>query len=384
MTDRNEINTLKTLAKRFARANRLPLHEALDRLARELEFSHWKALAIQAKVGWIPSEEQLASAEALVARSHPSGDKQATYIEQSMSRPTDQPVRQGKIGEEEYRVFEACGDIRMEGQGWRIRIGEAQFSQPIVEIEKAHTGPTPVNERKFLDAAMVIAEEEAAKVRAGISSDWKRRSTKPDAEGRVVHPLFDGRSADWFCLHCDSKITGTQIAENLWHCPSCGASPIDIFASPFWLEGSDVEPKPIQSAAKAKRLEPRIEIVDSRLTLSLNAENISMLLRMALLEDAKTPGERLAALLAEIGVDDEGDAWIALDEDLWPGGKEPEEAFAVAEMLGVELDLSGTLMTSPFAWPDLGHLTSSTRDYVQALLDAYGEHGVVIRQPQPE
>lgn len=379
MTNKNEIHTLKTLAKRYARANRLPLHKALDQLAAHFEFPHWAALASKAKQGWLPSDEQSASAEALVRQSDPTFGEKEMFIEQRMSRPVDEPLRQGKIGDHEFSVFESLGDIRMEGDGWRILIGEALFAQPVVEIEGPHRRSSPANERDFLDAALKIADEEAIKVRAGISTDWPRRSTKTDAEGVVVHPLFEDRSAEWFCLHCDGKITGAQIAENLWHCPACGATPIDIFAAPFWLEGSDVEPEPVQVSANRQRPEPRIEVVDSRPTLMLDEDSISLLLRAALLEDAMTPGERLGALLAEISVDDENDACIVLDEDLWPEFKEPEEAMAVAELLGVELELAVTCMTFPFAWPDLGHVTTSTREYVQLLLDAYAEHGVIHR-----
>jgi hypothetical protein len=34
-----------------------------------------------------------------------------------------------------------------------------------------------------------------------------------------------------------------------------------------------------------------------------------------------------------------------------------------------------TAMTAPFAWPGLGKLTSSTKDYVQLVQEAYAQHG---------
>lgn len=376
---KSEITTLKTLAKRYARANRIPQHEALNAIATELGFPSWTQLTSKAKQGWLPSAEQLAQAEAFVLQSHPGADEQERFIDKSFARPVDEPVRQGKIGDHSYRVFESFGDIRMEGEGWRILVGEAQFSRPVVEIEKPHRDTCPVRKGEFLDAALVIADEEAAKVRAGISSDWPRRSTKPDAEGVVLHPLFEARSAEWYCLHCNGKITGAQLAENLWHCPGCGASPIDISSEPFWLNGTDEEPKPVQCSSSRQRPEPEVKVVDSRPALTLGEDNISLLLRTALLEDAATPAERIGAQLAEIFVDDEGDACIILDEDLWPESKEPEAAIAVAELLGAELELNATCMTFPFAWPDLGHATTSTRDYVRMLLDAHEEHGVIHR-----
>lgn len=380
MTKKNEIDTLKTLAKRYARANRIAQHEALNAIAVALDFPHWAQLAAKAKQGWLPNAEQLAKAEALVHQIHPGADDKENFIGKSFSRPVGEPIRQGKIGDHTYRLFEAFGDIRMEGDGWRILVGEAQFSQPLVEIEKPHADTSPVRQQDFLEAALVVADEEAAKVRAGIASDWPRRSTKPDAEGVVLHPLFGEKSAEWNCLHCDGKITGAQLAENLWHCPGCGASPIDIFSAPACLDGSDEEPKPVEHPASRQRPEPEVKVVDSRPTLTLNEDSISLLLRTALLEDAATPAERIGAQLAEIYVDDDGDACIVLDEDLWPDSKEPEAAIAVAVLLGAELDISVTCMTFPFAWPGLGHATTSTREYVRTLLEAHEEQGVIHRK----
>lgn len=380
MTKTNEIKQLKHLAKRHAHANRLPKHEALDAIAQQLDFPHWVKLATKAQQGWIPGSDGLAKVEAFVNQSHLTVDEDGGSTESLVLRSYDAPIKQGAVNGHEFQIFESLGDIRMEGDGWRILIAEADFSRPIVEIEETRKDTSPANDRGFIDAAIAIASEAASKVRAGIASDWPRRSTKPDKEGTVVHPLFGDRSAEWYCLHCDGKIMGAQIAANLWHCPACGASPIDIFAAPFWLEGSDIEPEPVKDLSENQKLEPEIKIVDSRPILDLYENGISTLLRIALLEDAKTPGERLGAMRAEIYVHEDGDADIVLDEDLWPEDKDPNAAFAVAEELGIELELSVTCMTFPFAWPGLGHVTTSTREYVRMLLDAYNERGVVRRK----
>lgn len=379
MTKINEIKQLKHLAKRHAHANRLPKHEALDAIAQQLGFSHWVKLATKAQQGWLPGTDGLAKVEAFVSQSHLTLDESGRSTENLVVRSFDAPIKQGAVNGHQYQVFEALGDIRMEGDGWRILIAEAEFSQPIVEIEETHKDTSPANDHDFIEAAIAIACEEASKVRAGIASDWPRRSTKPDEEGTVVHPLFGDRSARWFCLHCDGRITGAQLADNLWHCPGCGATPIDIFVSPFWLEGSKQVPKPVAITKDKERPAAKIEVVDSRPTLALDKENIALLLRVALLEDAATPGERLGALLAEISVDEEIGAWITLDEDLWPGFDDPKAAKAVAKSLGTHLEFEATWMTSPFAWPDLGHMTTSTREYVEMILKAYNEIGVIRR-----
>ena len=316
MTKKTEIDQLKLMAKRYAHATRSNHRDALDAISAKLKFPHWKALTIKAKHGWTPSEQDLSKVEAFVREYFPSLGGKPQFIEQSMSRPVGEPIKVGEIDDHAYQVFEFSGDIRMEGDGWRILIGEAEFSQPVVEIETKNKKTCPAIDRGFVDKALEVAETQAVKVRAGIASDWPRRSTKPNAKGEVVHPLHGDEAAEWFCLHCDGKMTGAQIAENLWHCPGCGASPLDIFTSPWWLESSDEQPIAVEYAKDRKRPEPKIQVVDSRPTLRLDEQTIALLLRIALLEDANTPGERLGALLAEINVDDENDAWITFDEDL--------------------------------------------------------------------
>lgn len=78
--------------------------------------------------------------------------------------------------------------------------------------------------------------------------------------------------------------------------------------------------------------------------------------------------------------DEDNDVCIVLDEDIWPEDKEPKEAQAVAAILGVETELNATCMTFPFAWPGLGNVTTSTREYTQMMLDAYQEHGIICRE----
>lgn len=349
MSKKTKIDQLKLLAKRYAHASRSNLSDAQNTISTELGFPHWKALIGKAKQGWDPSDEDLSKVDAFVREYYPSLGGDPHCIEQSMSRPLGQPIKVGEIEGHAYQIYEFSGDIRMEGDGWRILVGEADLSQPVVEIEVTHKEKSPANERDFVEKALEVAKSEAVKTRARIASDWPRRSTKPDGKGEVVHPLrSDDKAAEWFCLHCDSKMTGAQIAENLWHCPSCGANPLDIFSSPWWQEGSDKQPTAFELVTKKELSEPEINVVDSRPTLRLDEQSISLLLRLALLEDAKTPGERLGALLAEINIDDENDAWITFDEDLWPDDKCPKSAIAVADKLDVELELEMTCMTFPF------------------------------------
>lgn len=114
--------------------------------------------------------------------------------------------------------------------------------------------------------------------------------------------------------------------------------------------------------------------------LDLDEKKIELLLRAALLDDAANTGERLAALLADIGADEDNDAWVCLDSDLWPEDKEPSQAMTVAKLLGVELEQVVTATTMPFHWPGLAHETNSTAEYVSVLLDAYAGRCLDLRR----
>lgn len=242
---------------------------------------------------------------------------------------------------------------------------------------RLNSATSPVKKPEFLKQVIDIAQARSQKLRARLAMDWSRRSTKPDADGKVRHPLGKGVSDKWYCWDCDGEITGPQIAQNFWHCPSCGANPLHIHSGAYGAD--DSETHPIEIPDHGERLEPNIKLVDTRLKLELNEESISILIRCALLEDAANTGERLGAMLAQISLIDNEVVYITFNENLWPEGKDPIQALAVAELLGVEVEQEISLFTAPFAWPGLGELTSSTREYTKMLLDAYSEHGIISR-----
>ncbi|MBD9627025.1 hypothetical protein IB279_29165 [Ensifer sp. ENS06] len=376
MTETKEFRRLKALAKRHARANRIAQHQALDLIAGELGFPHWTKLIAASKKGWQIATEQMAALEAFVKRPLPAatfrdGDPETmnrrfVYLEQA---------EQGMIGDHAYRLQEVFHDVIIAGEGWSIRLPENPGVPPIVETFADQEAECPVLDPEFLQRALSLVRDRALRVRAEISADWPRRSTKPDLSGVVRHPLSRDESAVWFCLHCDGKITGAQIAQNLWHCPGCGASPLDIFDTPFWSDDDGKSFLPVKTDGALDSDEPDFRIVDGRAKLDLNEEKITLLIRSALLDDATNISEKLGALQAEISVDDENGVWIALEEDLWPEGKDPVQALAVAELLDLEVELVSSWSTIPFAWPGLGEMASSTSEYTQMMLDAYAQYG---------
>jgi hypothetical protein len=384
MTETKNLHSLKVLTKRYARANRIAQHVALDLIAGELGFPHWNKLIAASKKGWQIDPEQMAGIDAFVGRplqaatfrsSDPETmNRRFAYLEQA---------EQGMIGDHAYRLQEVFHDVIIAGEGWSIRVPENPGVPPVVETFADQEAGCPVFDPEFLQRALSLARDRALQVRAKISADWPRRSTKPDLNGVVRHPLSHDESAVWFCLHCDGKITGAQVAQNLWHCPGCGASPLDIFDTPFWSEGHGKSFQPVKTQGAPDGDEPEFQIVDDRPKLDLNEEKIILLIRSALLDDATNISEKLGALQAEISVDDENGVWIALKEDLWPEGKDPVQALAVAELLGLEVEFASSWSTIPFAWPGLGEIASSTSEYTQMMLDAYAKYrGSPDRKPK--
>lgn len=376
MTEANDLHTLKLLAKRYARANRIAQHQALDLVAGQLSFPNWVKLVAASKNGWQVEPQGIARLEAFVnapmpAASFRQGDAEAMSRRFTHLREADR----GMIGEHAYRLLDVLHDVVISGEGWSIRVPENPSAIAIVETYTAPGATCPVLDPEFLQAALAIAYERAGSVRGEISADWPRRSTKPDLEGVVRHPLSGSESNVWFCYHCDGKITGAQIAQNLWHCPGCGASPLDIYDTAFWSEDKGKSFLPIKTKNAGRQDIPALKIVDGRPKLDLNSEKIILLIRSALIEEATNLSERLGALHAEISVDEDNDVWIILDIDLWPEDKDTAQALVVAELLGIQIDVACTQFTIPFAWPGLGEVTSSTSEYTRMMLDAYAEYG---------
>ena len=139
---------------------------------------------------------------------------------------------QGYIDGHPYSL-EIDFEVLMGGVGWAICLEHAPSEEPVIEVyDQSETNP--ILDPVFKSKALVICNNAAEKLRARIAADWPRRSTKPDRAGRTMHPLFRGISAEWFCLHCDTESSGEQMAANMWHCPKCSATPLDIHPTPFW------------------------------------------------------------------------------------------------------------------------------------------------------
>jgi len=227
MTQHNELQSLKLIAKRLARESRIAHHKALDLVASQLGQAHWNALTAAWEKGWRPEARML---EELL---NPKGSGDADVM--------DLPTLGIGLGVEEHGVIdghpyrlEIDFEVHMAEIGWwSILVEHAQSIAPQIEVYD-RSDNNPILNPEFRAKALAICHEAADRLRARISVDWPRRSTKPDADGQAQHPLFKGVSSEWHCLHCDAASSGAQMAENMWHCLKCNATPIDIFAEPFW------------------------------------------------------------------------------------------------------------------------------------------------------
>ena len=158
MTDRNDLHTLKTLAKRYARANRVPHHKALDLIARELGFPHWKAVANSARNSWRPSPEQLSDVEAFVHKTAPTSQRPPTDRESiTLIFGDGEPVEEGTIGSHPCWIEEALDDVHLWGKGWHILVGEAPSAEPMVEVTDKRFKSNPIHDPEFVKEALKIA-----------------------------------------------------------------------------------------------------------------------------------------------------------------------------------------------------------------------------------
>ncbi len=228
MTNYNNLNSLKIIAKRLARRQRIAHHKALDAVANAFEFQHWKALTIAWETGWRPDP---AKVDALANASNAGNVDTHSRPPIGLGFTTKE---HGSIDAHDYTI-EIDFEVLMYGQGWAICVEQAPSEEPVIEMYD-DSMDNPILDPAFVSKALTIANIGAEELRARIATDWPRRSTKPDGKGRTLHPLFGerGLSSEWHCLHCDAVSTGAQMATNMWHCPKCSATPIDIFAEPFW------------------------------------------------------------------------------------------------------------------------------------------------------
>jgi hypothetical protein len=243
------LSTLKSLGKRLARAQRLPHMAALDNIARHLGKPYWRALAEAHKQGWAPSPEQVASVRQFVD----DAVQQASGIgsrESALSAFGDSlvftrwvpenvaPMDAEEIhGELDGQTFYLGGDgfeVAIGSQGWEIILDQSPAAKPELRRLGGRVKSVASLEPAFIERATQLLRIRAQRMHAEVAADWPRRSTKPDQQGQALHPLGNGLAATWYCLHCDGVHDGATMAKTLWHCPDCGATPIDIFPTPFW------------------------------------------------------------------------------------------------------------------------------------------------------
>jgi hypothetical protein len=221
-----QLKTLKTTAKRIARARRIPHYDALNLVARRLKLPHWNALTAAWDKGWRPGPEEV---DSRATTEKTIGDPVMAISVLGIGQGVEE---HGSIDGHPYSL-EIDFEVHMVGEGWSILLEHAPSERPVCEVyDQSNTNP--ILDPVFRSKAFVICNSAAERLRARIAADWPRRSTKPNADGEAQHPLSKGTASKWHCLHCDGESTGAQMAANMWHCPKCNATPIDVFASPFW------------------------------------------------------------------------------------------------------------------------------------------------------
>jgi len=247
------LSHIKATAKRLARRRRIKHIDALEIAAVALGHPHWRGLMEAAKKGWSPTSASLENLERLL-NEHPSeptaqgGVDVETTLEAfgdglrfTRWLPDDvAPMEAEEIhGELDGQTFYLVGDefsVAIGSQGWEIILDQQPSAQPELRRLDGRVKSVEALDPAFVERATQLLRLRARRMHAEVSETWTRRSTMPDKKGRARHPLSKNLSAEWHCLHCDGVHDGGDMARNLWHCPACGATPIDIFPEPFWNE----------------------------------------------------------------------------------------------------------------------------------------------------
>ena len=125
MKTHHDLQSLTTIAKRIARENRIPHHEALDLIAKQLGQTHWNALTTAYGKGW---RLQPPATETLDDLSNDAD---------LMAIPTlglGQVIkRTGFINGHPYSL-EVDFEVVIGGAGWAILLEHAPSEKPVIEI----------------------------------------------------------------------------------------------------------------------------------------------------------------------------------------------------------------------------------------------------------
>lgn len=230
MAEADHLKELKSAARKIARARRIKHVGALEIVATALGYPYWKAVANAEKKGWRPSAAEIAVVEALAEAENPLISIDVDPVE-AMSPDSFK----GSLMGHAYTVNTEFDDVLMSGRGWEIKLPEAPLAPARYRNTDKRLANNPLDDADFKAAATSVAKEWQKRIHARIASDWPRKSTVPDADGFAQHPVFGDLSQKWFCMHCDKESTAAEITANLFHCPACMASPMDIHASAWWL-----------------------------------------------------------------------------------------------------------------------------------------------------
>lgn len=224
MTFKNELDILRSFAKKLSRKHQIPHHNAIDIIAKQYGHAHWNALMKAWDNGWCPSPHELVDINE-ISEPEESDTRGLGFLK----------TTQGHIAGEPYTLEVGFDYAVIYGTGWAVLFDHAPSKPPEIET---YTSPTPLDNKAFLKDVLAIGKTAADGVRKAIALDWPPQSMKPEFDGSAKHPLFGGVSSEWFCMHCEAQSTGAQMAENFWHCPKCNATPLALHPQAWWRESA--------------------------------------------------------------------------------------------------------------------------------------------------
>lgn len=225
------ITTLKYLANRLGRARGLSHTDGLNLVATELGKPHWPDLVEAHKRGRTPDPGEIARLEATAIHETLSARPDYTALalealgdgltftrwEPASGKPMDANEIFGRLDGVDFYLVGDEFELGLGALGWEILIVQAPKAKPVLKRLGGRVKSVEALDPGFVERATKLLLIRARRMHAEVADDWPVASTMPDEQGRAEHPLGNGLSAEWHCLHCDGKHDGHAMARNLWH-----------------------------------------------------------------------------------------------------------------------------------------------------------------------
>ena len=191
MAFHNELDTLRSFAKRLARKHQIQHQNALDIIAVQYGHPHWNALIKAWDKGWRPESWELTDIN------------ECEVTGSSIGAVGSVKKSEGFVTGEPYTLEVGFDEVLVRGNGWAIYLDHAPSKPATIEEYKK---PNALDDKAFFSQIMKIVMKAADEVREAIAKDWglaptvrhlkegkPTRGETPAPQRNVALPSFTAR-----------------------------------------------------------------------------------------------------------------------------------------------------------------------------------------------